>query len=53
MCTGDFFDVMQGPKDPRGSYDDLAVEYKETDYLGRVLYDAEDFLRPYAPISSS
>ena len=35
-------------KDPRGSYDDLSVEYKSDDYLGRVLQDAEDFLTPYA-----
>lgn len=48
IVTGDFFDVMQGPKDPRGSLGDVDPQYLDDDYFGRVLDEAEEFWRPYA-----
>jgi hypothetical protein len=47
FCNGDWFDLMQGKRDPRGSYSSLLPEYKHVDYLDRVIQDSADFLSKF------
>lgn len=45
---GDYFDAMQGRKDPRGSYNNLDPALLGDDYLDRLVRFNADFLAPYA-----
>ena len=47
MVNGDWFDLMQGKYDPRGSYSDLRPEYKSVTYLDDVIADSAEFLSKY------
>ena len=40
---GDWFDLMQGKWDPRGTYSDLRPEYKSIRYLHHVIDDTVAF----------
>lgn len=44
---GDWFDLMQGKYDPRGTYSDLRPEYKSITYLDDVIEDTVRFLDLY------
>ena len=44
---GDWFDLMQGKWDPRGTYSDLRPEYKSIRYLDDVVEDTVKYLEPY------
>jgi hypothetical protein len=48
LFGGDQFDVMQGRKDPRSSYDNLDAALKGDDYLDRVVRFNSEFYAPYA-----
>jgi len=47
---GDWFDLMQGKWDPRGTYSDLRPEYKSITYLDDVVQDSAEFLSDYLDI---
>ena len=47
IVNGDWFDLMQGKYDPRGSYSDLRPEYKSITYLDDVINDTVEFLSNY------
>ena len=47
---GDWFDLMQGKWDPRGTYSDLRPEYKSITYLDDVIEDAAEFLTKYKDV---
>lgn len=47
LVFGDWFDLMQGKWDPRGSYSDLRPEYKVHTYLDNVVDDSALFLADY------
>ena len=47
FCNGDWFDLMQGKKDPRGSYNSLRPEYKGIDYLDLVIQESAEFLSQF------
>lgn len=47
FINGDWFDLMQGKWDPRGSYSGLRPEYKYTDYLDRVISDSAEYLSKF------
>jgi UDP-2,3-diacylglucosamine pyrophosphatase LpxH len=44
---GDWFDLMQGKWDPRGTYSDLRPEYKSIRYLDDVIDDTVAFFENY------
>lgn len=44
---GDWFDLMQGKYDPRGTYSDLRPEYKSITYLDDVIDDSYEFLKKH------
>ena len=48
LQAGDYFDAMQGRKDPRSSYDNLDIALKGDDYLDRLVKFNGEFLAPYA-----
>lgn len=50
FINGDFFCVMQGKFDPRGSKKDVRPQYLKGDYLDAVISDAVEFFKPYAEI---
>lgn len=45
---GDFFDAMQGRKDPRASYDNLDLALKTDNYFDALIKFNSDWLKPYA-----
>ena len=47
---GDWFDLMQGKWDPRGTYSDLRPEYKSITYLDDVINDTVEFLKNYKDV---
>ncbi len=47
MCFGDWFDAMQGRVDKRSAKSSLMVQYKEDNYLDRIVDDSVSFLEPY------
>jgi len=47
---GDWFDLMQGKYDPRGTYSDLRPEYKSITYLDDVIEDSYEFFKKYGDI---
>ena len=47
VIAGDFFDAMQGKKDPRGSLDELRPELKTEKYFDVLVDSAIEFLEPY------
>jgi len=49
---GDWFDLMQGKYDPRGTYSDLRPEYKSITYLDDVIEDSAEFLLKYKDVIS-
>lgn len=48
LFAGDYFDAMQGRKDPRGSYNNLDPALLGDDYLDRLVKFNADFLAPFA-----
>jgi hypothetical protein len=46
--NGDFFCLMQGKYDPRGSKKDIRPEHNKANYLDAVIEDAVDWFGPYA-----
>lgn len=50
LFNGDFFDLMQGKNDRRGSKSNIRKEYLGDNYFDLVIQDAYDFLKPYAKI---
>jgi hypothetical protein len=50
LINGDFFCLMQGKFDPRGSKKDVRPEYATGNYIDLVIEDAVDFLSPYADL---
>jgi len=48
LFGGDYFDAMQGRKDPRSSYNNLDPALLGGDYLDRLVKFNADFLAPYA-----
>ena len=47
---GDWFDLMQGKWDPRGTYSDLRPEYKSITYLDDVINDTVEFFKDYKDV---
>lgn len=47
FILGDLFDLMQGRFDPRGNYDSLRPEYKQSAYLDDVITDVANQLKGY------
>jgi hypothetical protein len=47
---GDWFDLMQGKYDPRGTYSDLRPEYKSITYLDDVIEDSAKYLTQYKDV---
>ena len=47
---GDWFDLMQGKYDPRGTYSDLRPEYKSITYLDDVIEDSYEFFKKYSEV---
>jgi len=47
VINGDFFDAMQGKKDPRGRLDELRPELKTEKYFDALVDSAVAFLEPY------
>lgn len=47
FINGDWFDLMQGKKDPRGSYSSLRPEYKAANYLDLVIQESADYLSKF------
>ena len=47
FINGDWFDLMQGKKDPRGSYSSLRPEYKGANYLDLVIQESADYLSKF------
>ena len=47
FINGDWFDLMQGKKDPRGSYTSLRPEYKAANYLDLVIQESADYLSQF------
>jgi predicted phosphodiesterase len=50
IIFGDWYDAMQGRDDPRRSKDELMEEYKDSQYLDRLVMSSYDFLKPYEDI---
>jgi hypothetical protein len=48
IVNGDFFCLMQGKYDPRGSKKDIRPEHNKANYLDAVIEDAVDWFGPYA-----
>lgn len=48
LINGDFFCLMQGKFDPRGTKKDIRPEHNTGNYLDLVIEDAANFLSPYA-----
>ena len=48
VVNGDFFCLMQGKYDPRGSKKDILPEHNKANYLDAVIEDAVDWFAPYA-----
>lgn len=48
LFNGDFFDLMQGRNDRRGSKSNIRKEYLGDNYFDLVIQDAFEFLKPYA-----
>jgi predicted phosphodiesterase len=48
IIIGDLLDIMGGRNDRRGSKGALRSEYKNDDYVNRVIDDVVEFLEPYA-----
>lgn len=44
IINGDWFDLMQGKYDPRGSKYDIRPEYNRGDYIDSVIRDSADWL---------
>lgn len=44
IINGDWFDLMQGKYDPRGSKYDIRPEYNRGDYIDTVIRDSADWL---------
>lgn len=44
VINGDWFDLMQGKYDPRGSKYDIRPEYNRGDYIDHVIRDSADWL---------
>jgi UDP-2,3-diacylglucosamine pyrophosphatase LpxH len=44
---GDWFDLMQGKWDPRGTYSDLRPEYKSITYLDDVINDSVEYFNQF------
>lgn len=47
LCTGDFFDAMQGKDDPRRLPEELKAEYSVASYFDALVKDAARFLSAY------
>lgn len=47
FINGDWFDLMQGRYDPRGSKDAIRPEYKRSQYLDCVIQDSTDYLSSF------
>ena len=45
---GDWFDAMQGKRDPRGSKGATRKEYQRNDYLNALVEDTVSFLEPFS-----
>jgi hypothetical protein len=50
IVIGDFFCLMQGKGDPRGSKSDVLPEHNNSKYLDSVILTAVDWWEPYASI---
>jgi len=48
LVIGDFFDAMQGPRDPRGTPADVDPAHLTPAYFNGIVSDAASFLAPYA-----
>lgn len=48
LFNGDFFDMMQGRNDRRGTKGSVRKEYLGDNYFDLVIQDAYEFLKPYA-----
>jgi len=48
MVNGDFFCLMQGKWDPRGTKSDIRPEHNNIRYLDSIIETAVDFFTPYA-----
>lgn len=48
IVNGDFFCLMQGKGDPRGSKSDILPEHNNAKYLDSVIQTAVDWFTPYA-----
>lgn len=47
LTFGDFFCLMQGRNDRRGGKSDVRPEHNKADYFDRVIFEAEEELKPY------
>ncbi len=47
LTFGDFFCLMQGRRDRRGSKSGVRPEHNKADYFDRVIFEAEEKLTPY------
>ena len=47
FINGDWFDLMQGKRDPRGSYSSLRPEYKGVNYLDLVIQESAEYLSQF------
>lgn len=47
IIVGDLLDIMQLKSDKRGSKSQIRSEYKDDDYVNRVIDDVVEFLMPY------
>jgi predicted phosphodiesterase len=47
IIFGDWYDAMQSRDDPRRTKDELMAEYKDSQYLDRLVVSSCEFLEPY------
>lgn len=47
FINGDFFDLMGGKYDPRSTYGMIRPEYKDCNYLDKVIEDGADYLSKF------
>lgn len=50
IINGDFFCLMQGKYDPRGSKKDVRPEHNHNDYFDRIIDTAVEWFKPYHSI---
>lgn len=48
LFNGDFFDMMQGRNDKRGTKGNIRKEYLGDNYFDLIIEDAYEYLKPYA-----